>query len=222
GRRPGARRGAPGGGPDRRRARDHPRRRRRPGNRDAASRVPRGRRLPRGDRRRWRGSPASRARRTAGVGAAGLADARIERDRGPPRPARRRRLAPADGAGGPAYGAGRRGEHRGRFRRRGDRLPDKAVSRRPRPGASARVAPPPCRRFRGAMSTSPSAGLGPSAERRVATLRKLSRGLAVLVALIGATILVGWELDIEVLKSILPRRIAMNPLTALGLLLAAA
>jgi signal transduction histidine kinase/CheY-like chemotaxis protein/HPt (histidine-containing phosphotransfer) domain-containing protein len=59
-------------------------------------------------------------------------------------------------------------------------------------------------------------------ERRVTALRRLSRALALLAGLVGALVLVGWALDVGALKSILPRRVAMNPLTALSLLLAAA
>jgi signal transduction histidine kinase/DNA-binding response OmpR family regulator len=57
--------------------------------------------------------------------------------------------------------------------------------------------------------------------RRAATLRAFSRALLRLVLLIGGLALVGWQLDIDALKSVLPRRVAMNPFTALGFLLAA-
>ncbi len=58
--------------------------------------------------------------------------------------------------------------------------------------------------------------------RRVAVLRSLSRALLRLVLLIGGLALVGWQLDVDALKSVLPGRVAMNPFTALGFLLAAA
>ena len=46
---------------------------------------------------------------------------------------------------------------------------------------------------------------------------------ATLVASIGALVIVGWALDIEVLKSLLhPERTAMNPVTALSFILCAA
>jgi len=71
------------------------------------------------------------------------------------------------------------------------------------------------------MSDEPGAE-EPVDSRRVAALRSLSRGLERLVLLIGGLALVGWSLDVDALKSGLPGRVAMNPLTALGLLLAAA
>jgi signal transduction histidine kinase/CheY-like chemotaxis protein len=57
--------------------------------------------------------------------------------------------------------------------------------------------------------------------RRIAAMRALSRVLLWIVVLVGGLALVGWQLDVETLKSVLPGRVAMNPLTALGLLLAA-
>src|SRR5262249_48344325 len=59
-------------------------------------------------------------------------------------------------------------------------------------------------------------------ERRIAALKSISRALALLAGLVGGLVLVGWTLDVSVLKSILPRRVAMDPLTALSLLLGAA
>jgi len=59
-------------------------------------------------------------------------------------------------------------------------------------------------------------------QRRVAALRAFSRALLWLVLLIGGLALAGWQLDVDALKSVLPRRVAMNPFTALGFLLAAA
>ena len=58
--------------------------------------------------------------------------------------------------------------------------------------------------------------------RRIAALRMLSRTMLLLVVLEAGLVLIGWWLDVEALKSMLPRRVAMNPLTALGFLLAAA
>ena len=53
-------------------------------------------------------------------------------------------------------------------------------------------------------------------------LRKFPPLIAAIVALIGALVLVGWALDIEVLKSRMhPERIAMNPMTATGFFLCA-
>jgi CheY-like chemotaxis protein len=57
---------------------------------------------------------------------------------------------------------------------------------------------------------------------RVEALRSLSRALLRVVLLIGGLALVGWQLDVDALKSVLPGRVAMNPLTALSFLLAAA
>jgi signal transduction histidine kinase/DNA-binding response OmpR family regulator/HPt (histidine-containing phosphotransfer) domain-containing protein len=57
--------------------------------------------------------------------------------------------------------------------------------------------------------------------RRIAAMRALSRALLWIVVLVGGLALVGWQLDVETLKSVLPGRVAMNPLTALGFLLAA-
>jgi signal transduction histidine kinase/DNA-binding response OmpR family regulator len=58
--------------------------------------------------------------------------------------------------------------------------------------------------------------------RRIAFLRTLSRVMVLFVGLLGALVLVGWRLDVEALRSVMPGRVAMNPLTALGFLLAAA
>src|SRR6187549_2480748 len=53
-------------------------------------------------------------------------------------------------------------------------------------------------------------------------LRKFPPLIAALVALVAALVLVGWALDVEVLKSLMhPERIAMNPMTATGFFLCA-
>ena len=57
--------------------------------------------------------------------------------------------------------------------------------------------------------------------RLIAILETLSRRSSVLVLLIGFVVLVGWTLHIEILKAGLPGRVATNPVTVLGLMLAA-
>jgi two-component system, NtrC family, sensor kinase len=53
-------------------------------------------------------------------------------------------------------------------------------------------------------------------------LRKFPRVAAAMVALLGALVLLGWTLDVELLKSLMhPERIAMNPVTALSLIVCA-
>ncbi len=53
-------------------------------------------------------------------------------------------------------------------------------------------------------------------------LRRFPPVAAATVALIGALVLIGWSSDVEALKSLLhPQRTAMNPVTALALMLAA-
>src|SRR4051794_21370471 len=53
-------------------------------------------------------------------------------------------------------------------------------------------------------------------------LRKVPPVAAAIVALIGALVIVGWTFDVEVLKSLMhPEHIAMNPVTALSLILCA-
>ncbi len=54
-----------------------------------------------------------------------------------------------------------------------------------------------------------------------ATWIQFSRYAALAVLAVGGLVMVGWLLDIPALKSILPGRVAMNPMTALGLSLAA-
>jgi two-component system, sensor histidine kinase and response regulator len=57
--------------------------------------------------------------------------------------------------------------------------------------------------------------------RRVSGLLAVSRAASVVGFVGGGTVLVGWQLDAPALTSILPGRVAMNPLTALGFMLAA-
>jgi signal transduction histidine kinase/DNA-binding response OmpR family regulator len=52
-------------------------------------------------------------------------------------------------------------------------------------------------------------------------LESLSRGTSVFVALVGLVVLIGWGFDVELLKGGLPGQTAMNPTTALALILAA-
>ena len=56
---------------------------------------------------------------------------------------------------------------------------------------------------------------------RGSRLLVVSRAASVLGFVGGGAVLVGWQLDVAVLTSILPGRVAMNPLTALGFMLAA-
>ena len=65
----------------------------------------------------------------------------------------------------------------------------------------------------------PSRGSNP---RLVAALETLSRRSSLFVLLIGFVVLAGWALHLEILKTGLPGRVATNPMTALGLMLAAA
>jgi signal transduction histidine kinase/DNA-binding response OmpR family regulator len=57
--------------------------------------------------------------------------------------------------------------------------------------------------------------------RRVSGVLAVSRAASVVGFVGGGTVLVGWQLDAPALTSILPGRVAMNPLTALGFMLAA-
>jgi signal transduction histidine kinase/CheY-like chemotaxis protein len=57
--------------------------------------------------------------------------------------------------------------------------------------------------------------------RRVSRLQALSRATSALGLAGGGTVLLGWQLDVAALTSILPGRVAMNPLTALTFMLAA-
>ncbi|MGH7365076.1 MAG: response regulator [Candidatus Rokuibacteriota bacterium] len=69
-----------------------------------------------------------------------------------------------------------------------------------------------------------AAGLDAAAvdPRRRSSLRSLSRAASLFVVVVGCVVLVGWGLDIAALTSMLPGHVAMNPMTALGFLLAAA
>src|SRR5882724_5997867 len=76
------------------------------------------------------------------------------------------------------------------------------------------------------MSDSDRARTAPSWEtdvnrRLVSSLESLSRACSVLVAFVGLVALLGWQFDVELLASGLPGRVAMNPTTALALILAA-
>ena len=50
----------------------------------------------------------------------------------------------------------------------------------------------------------------------------LSRGASVVAIIVGCLVLIGWTLDIDVLKRILPGLVAMNPTTAIAFVLAGA
>jgi two-component system, sensor histidine kinase and response regulator len=59
--------------------------------------------------------------------------------------------------------------------------------------------------------------------RLLRLLRQLARAATVAVVVLALLVLAGWQLEIEVLRSLLhPARIAMNPLTAIGFILAGA
>ena len=61
-----------------------------------------------------------------------------------------------------------------------------------------------------------------AAARRIHLLQTLSRIAAAVPLLIGAAVLVGWEFDIAILKSVLPGMVTMKANTAAGLILAGA
>src|SRR5258708_4618704 len=58
--------------------------------------------------------------------------------------------------------------------------------------------------------------------QRVAVLLRLAAAAAVVTALMAALVLVGWAFNDDPLESLVPGVTTMKPLTALGLLLAAA
>src|SRR6516225_1858994 len=64
----------------------------------------------------------------------------------------------------------------------------------------------------------PPAGLN---QRLLSSLEALSRASSYLIAVVGLAVLLGWYLDIELLRAGLPGRTPLNPATALALLLAA-
>src|SRR5262245_13837545 len=57
--------------------------------------------------------------------------------------------------------------------------------------------------------------------RRVSRLQAVSRAASALAVAGGGAVLVGWQLDVAALTSILPGRVAMNPVTALAFMLTA-
>src|SRR4030095_2786491 len=76
------------------------------------------------------------------------------------------------------------------------------------------------------MSGRDAAGLVPARPgdanpARAASLATFSRGCSVLVALVGVVVLVGWGLNLEVLKRGIPGHVATNPVTAVILIVAA-
>jgi len=73
---------------------------------------------------------------------------------------------------------------------------------------------------RDAVTLPTTAGAGPN-PRRLAALRAISRVTSLLVIVAGGVALLGWQLGIAEFSSFLPGRVAMNPLTAVGFILAA-
>ncbi|HEY7141282.1 MAG TPA: response regulator [Methylomirabilota bacterium] len=57
--------------------------------------------------------------------------------------------------------------------------------------------------------------------RRASRLQAVAQAASILGVAGGGTVLLGWQLDVAPLTSILPGRVAMNPMTALGFMLAA-
>jgi PAS domain S-box-containing protein len=55
-----------------------------------------------------------------------------------------------------------------------------------------------------------------------ASLRRVSQVAGVVAMFVGCFVLLGWTLDVEVLKRVLPRLVAMNPVTAIAFVLAGA
>src|SRR5262245_18947113 len=66
----------------------------------------------------------------------------------------------------------------------------------------------------------PSGGAGLN-QRLVSSLEALSRASSCLIAVVGLAVVLGWQFDIELLRTGLPGRTPVNPATALALLLAA-
>src|SRR5215467_12051893 len=66
----------------------------------------------------------------------------------------------------------------------------------------------------------PSGGAGLN-QRLVSSLEALCRASSYLIVVVGLAVLLGWYLDIELLRAGLPGRTPVNPATALALLLAA-
>src|SRR6516165_5551477 len=66
----------------------------------------------------------------------------------------------------------------------------------------------------------PSGGAGLN-QRLLSSLEALSRASSYLIAVVSLAVLLGWHFDIELLRAGLPGRTAVNPATALALLLAA-
>jgi len=66
----------------------------------------------------------------------------------------------------------------------------------------------------------PSGGVGLN-QRLLSSLQTLSRASSCLIAIVGLAVLLGWQFDIELLRTGLPGHTPVNPATALALLLAA-
>ena len=58
--------------------------------------------------------------------------------------------------------------------------------------------------------------------RQARVARIAARAACVTVAGVGVLVLAGWALDVEPLKRVLPGRVPMNPVTAIGFVFAAA
>ena len=66
----------------------------------------------------------------------------------------------------------------------------------------------------------PSGGAGLN-QRLVSLLEALNWAASCLIAIVGLTVLLGWQFDVELLRAGLSGRTPVNPATALALLLAA-